>query len=64
VQPRSVLALIIDNVVLKGDFSGDGCCTYYLNTQKIVTSRKDSATTTVPRVSDLTQAASVLTIDK
>ena len=64
VQPRSALALIIDNVTLKGDFSGNGCCTYYLNTQKIVTSRKDSATATAPRISDLTGAASVLTIDK
>ncbi len=64
VQPRSALALIIDNVALKGDFSGDGCCTYYRNSQKTVTSRKDSATTTAPRVSDLTQTNSVLTIDK
>jgi len=64
VQPRSALALIIDNITLKGDFSGNGCCTYYLNTQKIVTSRKDSATATAPRISDLTGTASVLTIDK
>lgn len=43
-QRRTSIALIIDNVGLKGRFDGSGCCTCYHNLSKTVTFRRDSAT--------------------
>ena len=36
-------ALVITRVSLKGGFEGNGCCTYYTNTEKLVTARYNSA---------------------
>ena len=41
-ERRPATALIIDQANLKGSFEGDGCCTYYTNTQKLITARRDS----------------------
>ena len=43
-QRRTSIALVIDNVGLKGSFDGNGCCTCYHNLSKTVTFRRDSAT--------------------
>ncbi|MGY3090430.1 hypothetical protein ACVWYF_003485 [Hymenobacter sp. UYAg731] len=40
-------ALVIDKVALQGNLDGNGCCTCYTNTQKGITTRKDSTATTV-----------------
>lgn len=36
-------ALLIDQVTLKGGFDGNGCCTYYTNTDKRIAARRDSS---------------------
>ena len=41
-QKRSTFALVIDKVTLKGNLDGNGCCTCYTNSQKVLTTRKDS----------------------
>jgi len=39
---RSMLALVIDSVKLSGSFEGNGCCTCYTNSRKLVWARHDS----------------------
>ncbi len=41
-KKRPVFAVVIDKVSLKGNLDGNGCCTCYTNTQKVITTRKDS----------------------
>lgn len=41
-RKRPAFALVIDKVALKGNLDGNGCCTCYTNTQKNITTRKDS----------------------
>ena len=41
-QKRPAFVLVIDKVALKGNLDGNGCCTCYTNTQKDITTRKDS----------------------
>ena len=41
-KARSAFALVIDNAVIKGSLDGNGCCTCYTNTQKTISTRKDS----------------------
>ncbi len=36
-RTRPDTALIINRISLKGSFEGNGCCTYYTNTEKLVT---------------------------
>jgi hypothetical protein len=38
----SKLALVIDSVRLKGSLDGNGCCTCYTNSRKLVKARRDS----------------------
>jgi hypothetical protein len=64
-QPGAALApaiaLIIDQAALKGSFEGNGCCTYYVNTQKLLIARRDS--TKVDTTYDL-KPRPILIIDK
>ena len=45
-RKRPAFALVIDEVALKGNLDGNGCCTCYTNTQKTITTRKDSTVST------------------
>lgn len=41
-KARPAFAAVIDEVTLRGNLDGNGCCTCYTNTQKSITTRKDS----------------------
>lgn len=43
---RPAFALVIDRVTLKGNLDGNGCCTCYTNSQKVITTRRDSTAST------------------
>lgn len=42
-QGNPATILIIDQVTLKGNFEGDGCCTCYFNYDKQIAARQDSS---------------------
>ena len=63
-QKRSAFALVIDKVTLKGSLDGNGCCTCYTNSQKVLTTRKDStASAATAQTTDL-RALPAITITK
>ena len=63
-RKRPAFALVIDEVALKGNLDGNGCCTCYTNSQKVLTTRKDStASAATAQTTDL-RALPAITITK
>ncbi|GAB3844641.1 hypothetical protein GCM10028822_02130 [Hymenobacter terrigena] len=63
-QKRPAFALVIDNVALKGNLDGNGCCTCYTNTQKSITTRKDSTASATTALTTNLKPNPVFTITK
>jgi hypothetical protein len=42
-ETKPATVLLIDQVMLKGSFDGNGCCTCYTNSDKRIAARKDSS---------------------
>ena len=61
---RSTIVLAIDKIALQGSFDGNGCCTCYNNTKKIVTTRRDSTASTITAIETNLKQKRVLLIEK
>lgn len=63
-RKRPAFALVIDNVGLKGNLDGNGCCTCYTNTQKTITTRKDSTASATTALTANLRASPVFILTK
>ncbi|MBH8560520.1 hypothetical protein [Hymenobacter negativus] len=63
-KARPAFALVIDKVALQGNLDGNGCCTCYTNTQKSITTRKDSTASTNTALITNLKGVPVFTITK
>ena len=63
-KKRPAFALVIDKVALGGSLDGNGCCTCYTNTQKVITTRKDSTASAATALTTNLKPSPVFTITK
>ncbi|MDB5267262.1 MAG: hypothetical protein JWP58_302 [Hymenobacter sp.] len=63
-KKRPAFALVIDKVTLRGNLDGNGCCTCYTNTQKGITTRKDSTASDATALTANLKPNPVFTITK